>query len=58
MTRKNQPITQPVHIMVFGVAKSDGDVMPLSIGPHDLRLNTESYIKYLEDIVLTWIDGF
>ena len=35
----------PVHIMVFGVVTSDGDVMPQFILPHSLRLNMEANIK-------------
>ena len=45
----------PVHIMVFGVVSSDGDIMPPFIFPHGLKLNTEAYIKCLEKVVLPWI---
>ena len=39
---------RPVHIMVFGVVTSDGDVMPTFIFPHGLTLNTVAYSKRLE----------
>ena len=42
----------PVHIMVFGLVTSDGDIMPPFIFPHGLRFNTEAYIKCLEKVVL------
>ena len=41
----------PVHIMVFRMVASDGDVMSPFIFPHSLRLNTEAYIKCLEYVV-------
>ena len=44
-----------VHIMVFGMVTSDGDIMPLFIFPHGLRFNREAYIKCLEKIVLPLI---
>ena len=43
----------PVHIMVFGLVISIGDIMPLFISL-DLRFNTETY-KCLGEIDLTWI---
>ena len=42
--------------MVFGMVTSNGDIMPPFIFPHSLRLNTEAHIKYLEEIVLAWIE--
>ena len=46
----------PIYIIVFEVVTSDGDIMPLLIFPRGLRLNTEAYIKCLEEFVLTWIE--
>ena len=40
--------------MVLGLVTSDGDVLHLFIFPCSLRLNTEAYIKSLEEIVLSW----
>ena len=48
--------TYPVHIMVFGVIASDSDIMPPFIFLYGLRLNWETYIKCLEEVVLTWIE--
>ena len=45
----------PADIMLFGVVTSDVDVMPLFIYPRGLRLNTETNIMCLEEVVLTWI---
>ena len=43
--------------MVFGVVTNDGDVMPSYIFSHGLRINIEkTYIKYLENIALLWIE--
>ena len=36
-----------------GVETSDGTVTPPFIFKHDLRLNTEAYIKYFEEV---WIE--
>lgn len=47
----------PANIMVFGVVTSDGDVMPPFMFPQGLRLNTDGYIKCLEEVVLPWIKG-
>ena len=44
----------PIHIMMFKVVTSNGDVMPSFIFPHALRLNTEAYIKCLKEVVF-WI---
>ena len=38
----------PLNIMVFKMIIRDGDIMPLFIFPHGLRLNTEAYIKCLK----------
>ena len=45
-----------VYIM-FGVVTSDDDVMYLFIFPRGLRLNTEAYIKSMEEVVLSWIES-
>ena len=42
-----------VDIMMFGLVKTDFDIMPPFIFQHGLRLNTEPYVKRLELIVLT-----
>ena len=42
-----------VYITVFGVATSDGDIMPLLIFPPSLRISTEVYIKCL----VGWLVG-
>ena len=42
-----------VHIIVFGVVTSDGDIVAPFISPHDLRFNTEFNIKCLEELMLT-----
>ena len=41
----------------LGIVITNGDVMPPFIFPHVLTLNTEGiYIKYLEEILLLWIE--
>ena len=47
-------IKHPVHIVVFGVVTSDGDVILPFIFLHGLRFNTLTYIMYLEAVVLPW----
>ena len=42
--------------MVFGKVTSDSDFMPTFIFPCGFRLNMEAYIKYLEKVVLLWIE--
>ena len=44
-----------VHIMVFGVVRSNGNVMSQFTFPHYLRLNMEAYDKCLEELVLSWM---
>ena len=44
----------PVHIMTFRVVARDGDLD--SSFPNGLKLNTESYINYFEEVELTWIE--
>ena len=45
----------PIHIIVLRVITSNVDVMSPSIFPCCLTLNTEAYIKGLEELVLPWI---
>ena len=47
---------QPVHISVWGGVPNDGVVMSSFIFPYDHRLNTEAFIKWLEEIELPWIE--
>ena len=44
---------RPVYIMVLGMVTSDSDIMPPFIFLHSLRLNTEDYIKCLEEVLFT-----
>ena len=46
----------PVHIIVFAVVTSNGDIMPPFVFLHGFKLNTEAYIKSMEEIVLFWIE--
>ena len=46
----------PILIVVFRVITSDGVVMVPFIFPPGLRLNTEAYIKCMEEGVLPWIE--
>ena len=41
--------------MVFEVVPTNGDVMPPFIFLLGLRINTEAYIKCLEEVELRWI---
>lgn len=44
-----------VNIMVIGVTTSDGNTLIIS---HHLRLNTETYVKCLQEAVLpSWFNG-
>ena len=45
-----------VHIIVFEVVSSDGDVMPPLIFLPGLTPYTEAYLKCLEEVVLPWIE--
>ena len=47
---------QWVHIMVFVVVTSNGDIMHLFIFLYCLTLYTEFCIKCLEEVVLFWIE--
>ena len=44
-------IKYSVLIIVFRKVTSNGDIRPTVIFPRGLRLNTEAYIKYLEEVV-------
>ena len=46
----------PAHILVFGVVTSDDDLMLPFNFSHGLTINTEAYIKFLEEVVLAWIE--
>ena len=46
----------PVYIKVFGVVIYDSNVMLPFIFPHSLRFKTEANIKWLEEVVLPWIE--
>ena len=47
-------IKPPIHIMAFGEVTSDGDVKPPFLFSHGHRLNTETCIKCIEEVVLPW----
>ena len=42
--------------MVSEEVKNDCDIMPLFIFPRRLKLNTEAYIKWLKEVMLSWIE--
>ena len=44
------------HIIVYGMVTIDDDIIYPFIFPHDLKLNVEAYINYLEELVQTWIE--
>ncbi len=44
-----------VHIMMFGVVTTDGDIIPPFIFLQGLELNTEAYVKFLEEVMLPWM---
>ena len=41
----------PVYVMIFGVVSSNGNIIPLFIFQHGLSLNTEAYLKIMEELV-------
>ena len=41
---------------MFSVVANDNDVMPPFIFPHGLRINTETYIKFLVEVLLPWLE--
>ena len=45
----------PVHTMVLRVVTNDCDIMPSFVFSYGPRLNTEAYIKCLEEVVPPWI---
>ncbi len=45
----------PAKIMIFGLITSDGKVMPPHIFPSGLRVNTDVYVKLLEEVVFPWL---
>ena len=46
----------PVHIMMFGLVTSDGNLVSAFIFAYGSRLNTEVFIKCLEEVVLSLSD--
>lgn len=46
----------PASVMVLGVISSEGDVMAPHFFEKGLRLNAETYIKVLKDVVKPWMD--
>ena len=47
---------RPGYIMVFGDVNRDDNVMTHFIYPHGSRLFPDVYIRWLEVMVLTWIE--
>jgi inhibitor of nuclear factor kappa-B kinase subunit alpha len=45
----------PQNVMVFGLVASDGKTMPPFFWPKGTKVNTDEYIKVLEDVVKPWI---
>jgi hypothetical protein len=45
----------PQNMMVFGLVASDGKTMPPFFWPKGTKVNTDEYIKVLEDVVKPWI---
>ena len=46
----------PIYILLLAVVIRDGDVIPWFIFPRAPILNMEVYVKFLEKIVLSWIE--
>jgi hypothetical protein len=42
--------------MVLGVVSNEGNVMPPHIFAKGLKINTDEYLKAMEDVVKTWMD--
>jgi hypothetical protein len=42
--------------MVLGVVSNEGDVMPPHIFAKGLKINTDEYLKVMEDVVKPWMD--
>ena len=47
----------PATVMVLGVVKNEGHVMPPHFFPQRLRVNAAAYIEVLEAVVEPWIDS-
>ena len=47
----------PATVMVLGVVSNEGDVMPPHFFPKGLKINTDEYIKVLEEVVKPWMDS-
>ena len=45
----------PVTVMAIGVVSSEGHCMPPHIFEAGLKVNTEVYLKVMEETVLPWI---
>jgi transposase-like protein len=46
----------PSSVMVLGVISNEGDVMPPHFFAKGLRLNSEEYVKVLDQVVKPWMD--
>ncbi len=46
----------PANVMVLGVISNKGDVMPPHIFAKGLKINTDEYLKVMEDVVKPWMD--
>jgi hypothetical protein len=46
----------PANVMVLGIVSNEGDVMPPHFFPKGLKVNTDEYIKVLEEVVKPWMD--
>jgi hypothetical protein len=47
----------PATVMILGVVRNEGDMMPPHIFTKGLKINTEEYLKVLKEVVRPWIDG-
>jgi hypothetical protein len=43
-------------MMVLGVVSNESEVMPAHFFPKGLKINTDEYIKVLEEVVKPWMD--
>ena len=43
--------------MVLGVVSNEGDIMPPHFFKRGLRVNAETYIEVMRDVVKPWMDG-
>ena len=46
----------PVHVIVFGVLTINSDIRAPFIFAHGHGLKTKVFIKYVEEVVLLWIE--